>query len=906
MLHGREEELERIESLLGEAKAERGGALVLRGPAGVGKSALLSTARKETADFKVLSAQGVEAESELPFAGLHQLLRPVLPLLSQLAWPQAQALRVAFGMERATSEDRFLASVATLSLLAEAAEQRPVLCVIDDTQWLDDASANALAFVARRLEADRIALLFAAREDDIRGFAAPGIPELVLGGLTQEASTALLEDRSGVQVPSGVCAQLYQATRGNPLALQELARALDPGALRGALPLPNPLPLTEGLERAFLHRVRRLPPETQELLVLAAAEDTGRLTVILAAAKELGLPDAMQMLRPAEEAGLVRVLEQSLAFGHPLVRSATYQGAPTVHRQKAHRALSRILTDPSDVDRRAWQRAAATSAPSQEVVRDLVDASDRARARGAFDAASAAMERAAGLTLTTEQQARLLAAAAENAWLSGQLRRASALLVTARQQTSDPMVRADIDRIRGSIEIGVGSVVKAKDILISATRSMAGIDSRRALRTLLLAAEAASYAADVATGIELGDLAGQIDPGRDPRDRLRASLVIGFGHYFATDLQVAIPTLRRAIPEAEKFNEPDLLAAAGRATMYVGDDEAGLRLHSKVVAPARVAGAVGDVLLSLQRIALVEAVTGRWSAATASGAEVLRLAHETGQHEIAALPSAHLTVIAAWRGDEDAYQSKSAHTRTILDDHPIAIGQDELNWARGAYELTAGRPHSAAEAFRAIRHPAIGNLALLDHMEALTQSGQTDLARAGLDRVEAFANHSGVPWAAGRSEHCQGLLAEGMAAADHFDRALAHYNEGQRVFERARCELAYGTSLRRARRRADARPHLRAALSVFQDLNAAPWAERARQELRASGENTRQTPQPTGVLTLTPQETQVARFVARGLPTREVAAQLFLSPRTVDYHLRKIFAKVGVTSRTELAQFSFE
>src|SRR3712207_1504459 len=361
---------------------------------------------------------------------------------------------------------------------------------------MDDASASALIFVARRLNADRLALLFAAREGEVRGFAAPGIPELVLGGLGEDAATALVEDRAGVKISPEVGAQLLHATRGNPLALQELARSLDSAALKATAPLPDPLPLTEGLERTFLHRVRRLPPETQKLLVLAAAEDTGRLSVIVAGGAALDLPDAMQWLRPAEEAGLVRVSQQSLTFAHPLVRSATYQGAPSVERQEAHRALSRVLTDPSDADRRAWQRAAATSAPSPEVVQDLVEAAGRARTRGAFDAASAAMERAAGMTATREQQASLLAGAAENAWLSGQLRRASSLLATARHQTSDPILRADIDRIRGSIEIGVGSVVMAKDILVSATRSMVSIDPKRALRMLVLAAEAASYAAD--------------------------------------------------------------------------------------------------------------------------------------------------------------------------------------------------------------------------------------------------------------------------------------------------------------------------------------------------------------------------------------------------------------------------
>jgi len=298
-------------------------------------------------------------------------------------------------------------------------------------------------------------------------------------------------------------------------------------------------------------------------------------------------------------------------------------------------------------------------------------------------------------------------------------------------------------------------------------------------------------------------------------------------------------------------------------------------------------------------------VTGRWSAATASGAEVLRLARETGQHEIAALPTAHLTVIAAWRGDEEGLRSGVEQTRRILAQHPIELVHDELRWARGAGELTSGRPDAAAETLCAIRHPAIAMLASLDRVEALVQSGQPDSARPVLEQLAAFAEHSGAAWAAARAAHCRALLDAGPAAASHFEEALVEHRAGGRLFDRARTELAYGTTLRRARRRAEARPHLRAALSAFEDLDAAPWAERARLELRASGETARRR-DPSAVLALPPQEMQVALFVARGLPPREVAAQLFRSPRTVEYHLRNVFAKLRVTSRTELARLPLQ
>jgi predicted ATPase len=404
MLHGRDAERSVIAALLDGVRASRSGVLVVRGRAGAGKSALLEDAVEGAADMQVLRACGIESEAELAFAALHQLLRPDLHRVDGLPPPQEQALRAAFGLEQGVGEDRFLVSVAVLSLLAEAAEKGPVLCVVDDAHWLDEASANALVFVARRLEAERVALLFAARDGDIRRFNASGLPELEIGGLDRAAVGDLLAERAGVTVDQEVRHQLVEQTGGNALALTELPSVLTPGQLSGKEPLPLPLPLTQGVERAFLERVRRLPGDAQTFLLVAAAEDTGRLATVVAAAAKLGAGTAA--LDAAERAGLVRVRALELDFRHPLVRSAIYQAATTTERQQAHRALAGVLNGEADVDRRAWHGALAAVEPDEAVVRELEETARRARARGGLEAACAAFERAAELTAAQEPRGR--------------------------------------------------------------------------------------------------------------------------------------------------------------------------------------------------------------------------------------------------------------------------------------------------------------------------------------------------------------------------------------------------------------------------------------------------------------------------------------------------------------------
>ena len=906
MLYGRDAERSAVTALLDAARDSRSGVLVLRGQAGAGKSALLQDAVEQASDLQVLEARGIESEAELTFAGLHQLLRPILGQVDGLPGPQATAMRAAFGLEQGRVEDRFLVSVAVLSLLAEAAERRPVLCVVDDAHWLDEASANALVFVARRLEAEGVVMLFAARDGDPRRFGAVGLPELEIGGLDGVAVTALLAEHAAVPVDPQVRDRLLEQTGGNPLALIELPSVLTSDQLSGTQPLPLPLPLTDGVEHAFLERVRRLPDDAQALLLIAAAEDTGRQATVTAAA---ALGAGVAALDAAETAGLVRVRAGAIAFPHPLVRSAVYQGATSSQRRQAHRALAGAADREGDADRRAWHLAAAAVEPDQRVVRELDAVAERALGRGGFEAASSALERAATLTADPGARGRRLVAAAEYAWAAGQLGRTAGLLEVVRPLATEPLLRAEVGRLRGWFELSVGSVAAAQPILVQAALDAAPVDPGRARRILAGAAEAAWLEADRNAGADLSRAAARLGPADSAHDRYFADLTAGFLAFLEGDLAAAVRLLTDAIGLAGRLKDPDLLALAAHHAFYVGDDTAAYQLNVRVAASARAGGKAAELLFTLPRLAQAELLTGRWAAAAASAGEAVRLATETSQPALSALPLAWLTLLAAIKGDDDAFWSRVAETEQVTAASALGVFQgaarDVIGWARAVQKAATARPASAGTLLGELRHPVVVTMAALDGVEAAVHAGRRNSALGWLRGMEAFATHTTAPWAQARVAHAHGLLSEGHVAEERFQEALDHHRRARRPFERARTELAYGELLRRARRRVDARAHLEAALDTFENLGASPWAERARLELRASGQAARRR-DPSTLLQLTPQELQVARFVATGLPTREVAAQLFLSPRTVEFHLRNVFAKLGISSRTQLAQFPLD
>jgi DNA-binding CsgD family transcriptional regulator len=906
MLHGRRAERAVIDRLLAAAGNLRSGALVLRGETGVGKSALLAYAADRAAaepPIRVLRGLGVESEAELAFAALHQIVRPVLDHIVRLPGPQAAALNGAFGLADADANDRFLIGVGTLGLLAEVAEERPLLCLVDDAQWLDQPSADALTFAARRLEAEGIVLLFAARDDALQPFTAAGLPQLQLAGLDAAAAGALLTERSAGELAPAVRDRLIEATQGNPLALLELPASLTAGQLAGREPLPDPLPVSAGIEGAFLERVRRLPAPTQTLLLVAALEETGDPAICFRAARALG-SDA-RALAAAEAAGLLRVAEGRLWFYHPLVRSAVSQGATFSQLQAAHQALVAALEGEEHADRRAWHRAAVAVEPDPGVADELERSAERARRRGGYAAAARALERSAELTAAEELRGRRLAAAAESAWLAGQPDRALALLNRAAGATWQPHQRADIEHLRGMIELRCGVPVDAFTILEAGSAEVAPVDPAKALTMLLAAREAASYAGDTSLTIQAGKRAADLPRGEQHIDQFMLDLLVGIGAILEGDTAQGAPLLREAVALAEAFDDPSRLGFAGTAARYLGDDAATHHFYARAVARARVGSQLAMLPYLLEHLAIAEVAAGRYPAATASASEGLRLARDTGQESSACRNLATLALIAALQGSEDICRSHAAEALAHAVPRGLRLQAASATWALALLNLGMNRPAEALAQLETLAagsetgHPIIALLAVPDLVEAAVHADRTHRAQTALAGFEQWATHATPPWALALVPRCRGLLSAGAAADRHFAEALRLHSHSGRPFDRARTELLYGEALRRGRRRADARERLRAALTTFEQLGVTPWAERARTELRASGETARRR-DPSTLDRLTPQELQIVRFVGEGGTNREVAAQLFLSPRTVDYHLRQIFAKLDISSRAEL------
>ncbi|MEU5093386.1 LuxR family transcriptional regulator [Streptomyces sp. NPDC020996] len=899
MLAGRDLERAAVSALLDAARAGNGGALVVRGVAGAGKSALLADALSTAPDLQVLRTSGVESESPLAFAALQRLLWPLRARIDALPAPQAAALRAAIG-EAEGEGDRFLAFLGTLSLLADAAERAPLLVIVDDAHWLDDASAAALLFAARRLQAEPVALLFAARDGDARRFDAGDLPTVVLGGVTGADADALLSAHAGTDVDPAVCGRLVADTGGNPLALVELAGVLTADQLAGRAPLPTPLPLTGGVERAFLNRCRRLDEPAQRFLLVAATDDTGRLTVVREAAERLDAADAA--LDAVERSGLLRVDGDAVALYHPLVRSAVYRAATSAQRRAAHRALADVLT--GDPERRAWHLAAAADRPDEDVVAALDGVAERAAARGGHEAAAAAWARAAELEEASEARGRRLYLAASSAWLGAHPARGSALAQAAAADVTDPLLRARLLALQGQIEWNTRSLNDGYDLVLQAAETATGVDAALGAQLAMLAASLTAFGARSPRAVDPAALLAEPAPDAPPRVRAARALLHGFGAVARSDWAAAAESFRRAfdLTDAEPVDDHMLQPNLGIAAMLIDDDERGLRLHEQQLTAARSAAALTMVEHALTRGAHFQIATGAWSKAAGAAAEALPLSAGTGHPGLTALPTAQLALIAALRGDDDAERHLDRVTE-IRDRHPIGITDrlvaDLAHWARGL--RAAAQPATALHHLEQIEGPAFRRLAALDLFDAAVRGARTDLARTWLAELEQFAAGTGAPSATAVVEHGRALLA-GAGDGDaetHFRRALAAHAESPRLPDRARTHLAFGEHLRRARRRVDAREHLRTALALFEDLGATPWAERAAQELRASGESARRRDVTTATA-LTPQERQVAALVRQGLSNRDVAAQLFVSPRTVDFHLRNCYAKLGVSSRAEL------
>jgi DNA-binding CsgD family transcriptional regulator len=907
VLYGRGPELVQVEELIAAARDGHGGALVLRGEPGIGKSALLAHAADLADDMPVLRGTGIETESELPFAGVHRLLRPLHDLVSTLPAPQRAAVMSAFGDGPSVTADRWLLSLAVLNLLAEAAATTPALCIIDDAQWLDSASADALTFVARRVHADGIAMLFAARDDPLRPFKAPGLAELRVTGLDADAADALLAERASVPVAASVRDRLLSGTLGNPLAMAELAETLTSAQLEGLAPLPDRLPVGADVEQIFGDRVRRQPADTQTMLLVAAANDSDDLDTVLRAAHELGIaPDALDA---AERDGLVTVDAGTLAFRHPLVRSAVYRGASSHARRAVEHALAEALDAERDGDRRAWHRANAATGPDDGVASSLATAAERASARGGYAAASAAYERAAELTVDADARAGRFVCAAEAAWLAGRPDAARDLLDRAAPDKTHARLRGRIAHLRGSIEMACGAPAAAYATLIDGANLSSEADPEGAGTMLAEAGQIAWGTGDLARISQAGELLAAL-PGTDnPGVRT----IIGLTKFMRGDTTGATLELAAAAELARDFEQPHMVMLAAAGAMFVGQDGRAIDLFTRAVARSRSAGAVATLPMLLAPLAAVEMFTGRYVTATTTAAEGLRLATETGQDN----PGAHARSVLAWLAAVRGHDAECTEFANAAITHAIGhrLGPHAAiaTWALAHMDLVSGRAEQAYDRLQALAAAAPGEgnqmvsmFATADLVDAAMRTGREPSVEPALARLDVWAANTAAPWTHALVARCHAQVTADDDASDRlFKESLALHAGGGRPFDTARTALLFGERLRRRRKRADARKHLRTALEVFERLGATPWAEHARAELLASGETARKRDVST-VTTLTPQELQIARLVAGGATNRTVAAQLFLSPRTVDYHLRKVFSKLGLSSRHELVRLSLE
>jgi DNA-binding CsgD family transcriptional regulator len=904
MLYGRDSERARIGELLEAARASRSAALVLRGEAGIGKSALLEDTRERAAGMHVLAARGVESESELAFAALHQLLRPALGDVDRLPPPQATALRSALGLEEGGGQKRFLVFSACLSLLSELADRRPVLCLVDDAHWLDAASADALQFVARRLDAEGIVLLFAAREGDVRAFEAADVPSLELSGLDAQASAVLLA-RGTVDIAASVREHLVAQTQGNALALVELPSALSAAQLAGWEPLPEVLPMTQQLESVFHERAGRLPEETRLLLLVAAADDSEDVGVVNHAARALGA--GPRALDAAEQAGLIVVHGARLEFRHPLVRSAVYGAAASGERRAAHRALAdAVLGNGANADRRAWHLAASAVEHDEGIVQALEEAAMRAETRGGHVVASRMLERAAALSADDHARGRRLAGAARCASVACADERAVALARQALPLVDEPLSRAEITQVVGLAEIRRGRPGEALSPLLEAAREVASLDSGKAVELLLDASWAAADSDDPEGQGEICRVATAMTlPAEDERSVFFGGLLSGIGALGEGDAERAAALLGKAVAWGFVADDPRQVMWVGAGASWLGDDEQASALWSRAGSLARARGEIGILVPALGALGMQRFLAQRFDEAAIVTAEALELAREVRGANMEAFTLGISAGIAAVRGEDEDARARADEALEAATARGLPIVKAFSLWALATVDLGRGRWADALERLGALGGPpgfvdAVLISALPDRVEAAVRASRLEGAQVALDDFEARSAQLGVAWTPPRLASCRALVSGGEEATAHFEEALS-LQATARPFDLARIQLLYGEHLRRERRRTDARVQLRGALEAFERFRAEPWAERTRAELRASGETVRRR-DPSTLGQLTPQELQIAGFVAEGLTNKEIAAQLFLSPRTIDAHLRSIFSKLSITSRTQLAR----
>ncbi|RIV40106.1 LuxR family transcriptional regulator [Micromonospora radicis] len=906
VLLGRDTERAALEALIERVRAGMSQVIVLRGEAGIGKTALLDAVADAGADLRVLRVAGVEAEAEFPFAALHRLLVPHVRDLDGLPATQHQALSVAFGLTDGPPADRFLVSLAVLSLLARTADRGPVLCCIDDTQWLDRESLNVLAFVARRVHAEGIGLVFTVRTgtDDVA--ALEGLPVLLVEGLPHGDALELLRTVVDGVIDPKVAGQIVTATRGNPLAITDLSASLTGNQLAGALLLPEPLPVGSRLEAHYLQQVHRFAAQTQRWLLVAAAEPQGDIGYITAAAADLGVrPEAAD---EAERARLI-TLGAEIRFRHPLVRSAVYGGATSSDRRQAHQALAAATSRGADADRRAWHRACAALQPDEEVAADLVLAAGRAANRGGYAARATFLTRAAELTPDERARAGRLLAAADAAFTSGAPTQAHLLLGSIDPDLLDPTGQGDRLMLRARTIVALGAergMAQVSATCLAAYEAFR-VDDPDLARAALLGAIDGSMASEyLIEGTDLRQISAAVT-GRSNRGETLTDLLLDAFAVSVVDVADAVPLIRRATTwlATGEVSDPTLLThylTGVTLCTRIWDDRTREAILHRTAAVARRTGALQVLEIALFALATHETTLGRLETAD----ELLLEVHQL-RSAVASTPYMWEVFRSpeqiGWRcvPDAEAHIGRARTAANWLGMGASAgladLGSIILDLGRGNYAAAAATGVGLVEDDYAGAYARV----LPDLIEAAVYAEDRDRAAHALATLDGRATTSGTPWARGLLERSRALLAPDSSAEALFQSAIATLRDTAAVGDTARAHLLYGEWLRRQRRRKDARGPLRTALTMFEELGAPAFAERARQELLATGETARKrNPETAG--DLTPQEAAIAALARDGLTNPEIAERLFISTSTVDYHLRKVFRKLGVESRRQLGR----
>lgn len=893
MLRGRETDQKAVDVLLDQARAGRSGVLVIGGEPGIGKTSLLAYAEERARDMEVLRGLGIETEADIPFASLHLLLRHVRDRFGALPEPQAAALAGALGAAPVRTTDQFAVGVAVLSLLAELAEDRPVLCLIDDAHWLDRSSARALRFAAHRLHAEGVVMLFGARD----GFDPAGLPELRLTGLDDHSAAQVLTD-AAPDLTGPMRLRIIKESGGNPLALLELPRTAELPAYDR-----SPLPLPERLRLAYAARIGRLSPDARAALLVAALVDDGDLDLITTTCAGLGVEPAA--LGEAEHRGLITIAGRHLRFAHPLMRTAAFQHSTYHLRLEAHSILAGLLT--GQPDRRAWHLAAAATGPDETAAAALDEMAQRARERGANVSASAAFERAAELSESRELKGRRLLSAAVDATEAGRLRQAQRLLDTATELVPDTSARTIVTTLRARIAFGQGAPRLAHDLLLRGAAAVAGDDRAAAGLMLVEAARNANRLGDADRLVEAAARLRVLDlRPEDDLDLARQS-ALGTASLLTEGPATALPIMRELVDRGSRIT-PGMHSRRINAAYFAlqtGDFRTAWEIARAAADECRANGEISKLAVLHITLATSEIFLGRFTDATATATEGLHLTAETGRPSRAGCMQGMLAWIAAARGDAARCTELAAASFAHYDTNGIVNGLAWAQWARALLDLGQGRFAETWERLEAeMAGPARHQFQTVhfapDQIEAAARLGLP--ADGPLRRYAAWAEASGLDWVRAVLYRCRALLEpDGERADELFRTAVRLHASGGRPWESARTALVHGERLRRDRRKSAARAPLRAALETFQRLGAKPWAERARNELRAAGGSDLPAGGTDSLAGLSPQELQIVRLAAAGRTNKEIGAQLFLSPKTVSYHLYRAFPKLNVSSRAQLA-----